>query len=250
MSYIIASPFDTFVPATQLVKLPYLCPDIDASYRLWDGSIGKKLSSMLEKKGVNLLGVVSSGTVVVSNSKHPIRKLEDFNGIKMRSYGPMGATTIKGLGAMAVVTASEETYSALQQGVIDGAMTPATVFLARKYYDIQKYATNPGNMNATFIYLIANGQWWGKLPNDVRAGLQKAIDRLVKEQRVEIEQDDKKIFEAIAAKGVQVATLTPAEQAIWKKALQVVYTEFGNEIGPDLIKEAQQEAESLAKTRK
>ena len=250
MAYIIASPFDTFVPATQLVKLPYLCPDIEASYRLWDGPIGKKLTAMLEKKGVSLLGVVSSGTVVVSNSKHPIRKLEDFNGIKMRSYGPMGATTIKALGAMAVVTASEETYSALQQGVIDGAMTPATVFLARKYYDVQKYATNPGNMNATFVYLIANGQWWSKLPNDVRAGLRTAVDRMVKEQRVEIEQEDQKIFEQIAAKGVQVATLTPAEQASWKKVLQVVHTEFSNEIGPDLIKEAQQEVEKLTKTKK
>jgi C4-dicarboxylate-binding protein DctP len=250
MAYIIASPFDTFVPATQLVKLPYLCPDIDSSYRLWDGPIGKKLTGMLEKKGVSLLGVVSSGTVVVSNSKHPIRKLEDFNGIKMRSYGPMGATTIKALGAMAVVTASEETYSALQQGVIDGAMTPASVFVARKYYDIQKYATNPGNMNATFVYLIANNQWWSKLPNDVRGGLQKAIDRLVKEQRVEIEQEDKSIFETIAGKGVQVATLTPAEQAQWKKVLHIVYTDFSNEIGPDLVKEAQQEVERMTKTRK
>jgi TRAP-type C4-dicarboxylate transport system substrate-binding protein len=134
--------------------------------------------------------------------------------------------------------------------VIDGAMTPASVFVARKYYDIQKYATNPGNMNATFIYLIANGPWWSKLPKDVSTGLRSAIDRLVKEQRGEIEQEDQKIFEQIAAKGVQVATLTPAEQASWKKALQIVHTEFSNEIGPDLVKEAQQEVDRLTKTKK
>jgi len=250
MAYIIASPFDTFVPASQVVKLPYLCPDIETSYRLWEGPIGKRLTGMLEKKGVGLLGIVSSGTVVVSNSKHPIKKIEDFKGIKMRSYGPMGASTIKGLGAMAVVTASEETYSALQQGVIDGAMTPASVFFDRRYYDIQKYATNPGNMNATFVYLIANGQWWGQLPGDIRTGLQKAIDRLVKEQRTEIEREDKSIFEQIAGKGVQVVTLTAAEQAPWKKALQVVYTEFSNEIGPEIVKEAQQEVEKMTKTKR
>ena len=105
-------------------------------------------------------------------------------------------------------------------------------------------------MNATFIYLIANGQWWNNLPNDVRTGLQKSIDRLVKEQRVEIEKEDKSIFEQIAAKGVQVTTLTPAEQASWKKALQVVHTEFSSEIGPELVKEAQQEEERQTKTRK
>jgi len=250
MAYIIASPFDTFVPATQVVKLPYLCPDIETSYRLWDGPIGKQLTGMLEKKGVALLGIVSSGTVVVSNSKHPIKKLEDFKGIKMRSYGPMGATTIKGLGAMAVVTASEETYSALQQGVIDGAMTPASVFFDRRYYDIQKYATNPGNMNATYAYLIANGQWWNQIAGDVRAGLEKVIDRLVKEQRVEIEREDKSVFDQIAGKGVQVVTLTAAEQEQWKKALQVVYTEFSNQIGPGLVKEAQHEVEKMTKMKR
>lgn len=250
MSYIIASPLDYVDPPTQIIKLPYLCPDIDTTYKIMDGPVGKKLMSRLDKKNIALLGIVSSGTVVVSNSKRPVRKVEDFKGLKLRSYGPMGATTIKGLGAMAVVTASEETYSALQQGVIDGAMTPATVFLARKYYDVQKYATNPGPMNATFIYLIAHYPWWTKLPNDVRAGLQTAVDRLIKEQRHEIEVEDQKIFESIAGKGVQVATLTSAEQAQWKKALQVVYQEFAGEIGPDLIKEAQQEVERLTKTKK
>jgi C4-dicarboxylate-binding protein DctP len=162
----------------------------------------------------------------------------------------MGSSTVKALGGMAVVTASEETYSALQQGVIDGAHTPATVFLARKYYDVQKYATNPGPMSATFIYLIANYPWWSQLPNDIRTGLQTAIGRLMKEQRAEIEVEDQKIFEQIAARGVQVVVLTPSEQAAWKKALQVVHQEFSAEIGPELIKETQLEVERLTATRK
>lgn len=250
MSYIIASPLDFVDPPTQVVKLPYMFPDIDIAYKVMDGPIGKKVFGRLEKKGIEMLGIVSSGTAVISNSKHPIRKVEDFKGLKLRAYGPLGATLLKGLGAMSVVTASEETYSALQQGVIDGALTPGTVFVARKYSDVQKHATNPGTMTATFGYVIANDQWWSKLPNDIRAGLQTAIDQLVKEQRVEIEQEDKKVFEQIAAKGVQVVTLTPAEHVGWKKALQIVYQEFSGEIGADLIKETQQEVERLTKTKR
>ncbi len=250
MSYIIASPLDYVEPSTQVVKLPYLFPDIESAYVIMDGPLGRKVFGRLEKKGLQMLGIVSSGTVVVSNSRHPIRKVEDFKGLKLRAYGPLGAMLLKGLGAMSVVTASEETYSALQQGVIDGALTPASVFFARKYYDVQKYGTNPGSMTATFGYLIANYPWWSKLPNDIRQGLQAAIDRLMKEQRTEMEIEDQKIFQQIAAKGVQVATLTAAERAEWKKALQVVYQEFHNEIGADLIKEAQQEVERLTKTKK
>jgi C4-dicarboxylate-binding protein DctP len=249
MAYVIASSMDLLHTSMELWKLPYLFPDIETSYKVIDGPVGKKAFANVEAKGIKLVGSVSSGTALVSNSKRAIRNVEDFKGLKMRSFGPMGATTLRALGAMAVVTASEETYTALQTGVIDGATTPAGVFLARKYYDVQKYATNPGLMNATFGFLIANHGWWNSLPADIRNGLSEVIQRLMKEQRAEVIEDEKKVFAQIAAKGVQVITLTPAEELSWKKALQAVYQEFAPKIGSDLVKEAQLEAEMLSKAK-
>ena len=250
MAYVIASSMDLVHPSMELWKLPYLFPDIETGYQVMDGPVGKKAFSNVEAKGISIVGSVSSGIVVVSNSKHPIKNVEDFKGLKMRSFGPMGALTLKVLGAMAVVTASEETYSALQQGVIDGATSPGSVFLARKYYEIQKFATNAGMMNSTFGFLIANAEWWKNLPADVKTGLTEVIQRLMKEQRAEIVAEDKTIFEQIKAKGVQVVTLTPAEEATWKKALQSVYTDYGPKIGSEIVKEAQQEVERLTKGKK
>jgi tripartite ATP-independent transporter DctP family solute receptor len=250
MAYIIASSLDYLHPSMELTKLPYLAPDIETAYAYMDGSTGKKLFALMEPKNIHLMGVVSSGTVVVSNNKRPVRNVEDLKGLKMRSFGPMGAATLKALGAMGVVTASEETYTALQQGVIDGATTPAGVFIARKYYDVQKFTTNPGMLNATFAYLIANREWFKKLPADVQAGLTAAANRVIREQRKEIQEEDDEVFKQIAAKGCQVITLTPAEQGVWKKALQPVYTEYGPKIGLDLIKEAQTEVEKASKGKK
>jgi TRAP-type C4-dicarboxylate transport system substrate-binding protein len=176
--------------------------------------------------------------------------VEDFKGLKMRGAGLMQAKTLKALGAISVVTASEETYTALQQGVIDGMIAPANVFLARKYYDVQKYVTNPGMMNAAFNLIIANNSWWNNLPSDVRGGLSNAIQRLVREQRAEMEVEDKKNFDVIAAKGCQVYYLTPEERMSWRKTLQIVYQESTPSIGVDLVKEAQQEVERLSKTKK
>ena len=249
MSYVIASSMDLVHPSMELWKLPYLFPDIEAGYKVMDGPVGKKAFANVETKGITIVGSVSSGTVIVSNSKHPIRKVEDFKGLKMRSFGPMGATTLRALGAMAVVTASEETYTALQQGVIDGATTPAGVFLVRKYYDVQKFTTNAGMLNATFGFLVVNSNWWKGLPADVRPGLSEAIQKVIKEQRKEIIAEDEKVFDQIKAKGCQVIVLTPAEQASWKAALQPVYTDYGPKIGSDLVKEAQKEAERLSKTK-
>lgn len=250
MAYVIGSTLELIDSSQEMIKLPFLFPSIDASYKVLEGPVGKKLFAKIDQKGVAVLGMVSSGDVAISNSKRPIKTVEDCKGLKMRSFGRMGASTLKALGAMAIVTASEETYSALQQGVIDGAATPAGVFLARKYYDVQKFVTDSGMLNATFGFILGNNAWWNNLPTDIRNGLSEVIQRLVKEQRAEIEVDNKKVFEEIAAKGCQVYYLSPADQMAWKKALQPVYTEFAPIVGADLVKETLQEVEKLSKTGK
>ncbi len=250
MAYVISSNMEPVHPSMELKNLPFLFPDVETLYKFFDGPMGAKIFSNVEKKGIKILGTVSSGSAVISNNKRPLLKVEDFKGLKIRSYGPMGAIALKALGAIPVVIASEETYTALQQGVIDGALTPGVVFLARKYYDIQKFVTNAGMMNATLVYLISNISWWNGLPSDVKSGISEAIERLVKEQRAEIIVDDKKVFDQIKAKGCQVAFLTQTEVTEWKRALQPVYTEYGPKIGLDLIQEAQREIERIIKERK
>jgi len=249
IAFVIGSALELIDPSLELIKLPFLFPDVETSYKVLEGSVGNKLFSKLTGKGLSVLGMVSSGDVVISNSKKPIMGVDDFKGLKMRSFGRMGATTLKTLGAMSIVTASEETYTALQQGVIDGCTVPAVVFLARKYYDVQKYATGAGMMNATHVFMMGNKAWWENLPADVRTGISTHLARLVKEMRVEIEGDNKKVFQQIAAKGCQVHMMTPAEETAFKKALQPVYTEFAPIIGADLVKEAQAEAERLSKVK-
>jgi C4-dicarboxylate-binding protein DctP len=250
MAYIIGSALELIDPSQEMIKLPFLFPSIDVSYKILEGPVGKKLFAKVDQKGVAMLGMVSSGNVAISNNRRPIKTVEDCKDLKMRSFGRMGASTLRSLGALGIVTASEETYSALQQGVIDGATSPSTVFLARKYYDVQKFVTDGGMLNATFAFIIANKAWWNNLPADIRNGLSEAIQRLIKEQRAEIEVENKKLFEAIAAKGCQVYYLSPAEQLNWKKALQPVYQEFAPIVGADLVREAQQEAEKLSKAGK
>lgn len=249
IAFVIGATLEVIDPSLELIKLPFLFPDVETSYKVLEGSVGKKLFAKLDEKGLAVLGIVSSGDVLVSNSKRPIKSADDFKGLKMRSFGRMGAATLKALGAMSIVTASEETYTALQQGVIEGCATPAVVFLARKYYDVQKYVTGAGMMNATHVFMLGNKDWWEKLPTDVRSGMSAHISRLVKEMRPEIEADSKKVFQQIAAKGCQVHMLNPPEVTAFKKVLQPVYVEFSPKIGTELVKEAQTEVEKLSKTK-
>ena len=162
----------------------------------------------------------------------------------------MGAVSLKAMGAMSMVSVPEEMYTSFQQGMIDGGLTPSSAFYARRLYDVQKYVTNAGTINSSSIFLVASKTWWDKLPADVRAGVWQCAKRLEKEMRVEIELDDKQVFDQIAAKGGQVYTLTPADVVIWRKALQPVYTEFTPKIGVELVQEVQQEVERITKGKK
>jgi C4-dicarboxylate-binding protein DctP len=249
MAFVIGSAVEPVDTSLELLKLPFLFPDVDTLYKVLDGPVGQRLFSKLNEKGASVIAVASSGDVVISNSKRPIKNVEDFKGLKMRSFGRMGAATLKALGAMSIVTASEETYTALQQGVIEGCTVPNVVFLARKYYDVQKYVTGAGMLNATLAFLLVNKTWWEKLPADVRSEMKVVVARLEKEMRAEIEADNKKVFDQIAAKGSQVHMLTAAEQAAFKKALQPVYTEFTPVIGADLVKETQAAIDKVSKSK-
>jgi len=250
MAYVLSANMEPVDPIMEVKNLPFLFPDVETMYKFFEGRIGAKILSNFEKKGITILGTCSSGSAVISNNKRPLSKVEDFRGLKIRSPGPMWAIWLKLLGAIPVVTASEETYTALQQGVIDGALAPGIVFVARKYYDVQKFVTNTGMMFATLNILITNTNWWNSLPPDIRSGISEAISRLIKEQRAEIVVDDKKVIDQIKAKGCQVIFLTPDEEREWKKALKPVYTEYGPKIGMDIVREAQKEIERIVKERK
>jgi len=241
MSFVIGSKLELLDPSFQAFKLPFLFPDVETGYRVIDGPIGQELFSKLPSKNLQFLGLVNAGNVVLSNSKHPLLMPEDFKGLKMRSFGRMGKDTLAALGAQAVVTASSETFSALQQGVIDGLATPNSVYLKRKYNTIQKYVTDGGMINFTNVVILANYNFWKGLPDDVRTELKQILDKLVIEMREEMKANNEKIFDKIKATGNKVYRLTPEQVAAWKKALQKVYDKYGPEIGIKLIERMEKE---------
>ena len=247
MSFVIGSRLEPLDPALQCFKLPYLFTDVDVAYKLLDGPMGKELFKKLPPRNLQFLGIVNSGNPVMSNAKRPLLLPKDFEGLKMRSYGRMGKDTIAALGATAVVTASSETFSALQQGVIDGVMTPNSVYLKRKYDTIQKYLTDGGMVNFTNSALLANLKFWNGLADDIRTDLKAMIDDLTVDMRKEMKEQNEKIFDDIRAAGNKVYHLTPEQVAAWKEAMQPLYAKYGPEIGEELIARLKKEVARLSR---
>ncbi|MDR1319448.1 MAG: TRAP transporter substrate-binding protein [Treponema sp.] len=246
MVFAIGGAMETISNRIQIVKLPWLFPSLATAYKvLDDGETGRQIFAPVDQAGMAVLGLFSSGSATVANNKRPLRVPADFRGLKMRAPGKMDTLNINSLGANAVVTPSEETYSAVQQGVIDGMSTPSTVFVPRRFYEVQKYVTNSDNMSMQIGYLVGNKSWYNGLPAEFRAGLDRAIDATITQMRRDVEEQDAELYARMAQEGCEVHNLTDNEKAQWKAASEAVYVEMERELGADLIALARRESSTL-----
>ena len=126
-----------------VLTLPYLLQSFDDAVKATTGELGNKWRDILVKDaGVRLLGWGYSNFRVLTNSKKPVATLADLKGLKIRV--PKNAIMIetwKALGAEPVPMAWPETFTALQQKVVDGQDNPHVTNYSMKFYEVQDYTT-------------------------------------------------------------------------------------------------------------
>jgi tripartite ATP-independent transporter DctP family solute receptor len=126
-----------------VLTLPYLLQSFDDAVKATTGDLGNKWRDILVKDaGVRLLGWGYSNFRVLTNSKKPVATLADLKGLKIRV--PKNAIMIetwKALGAEPVPMAWPETFTALQQKVVDGQDNPHVTNYSMKFYEVQDYTT-------------------------------------------------------------------------------------------------------------
>ena len=247
MALAIGGVMETISSKIQIVSMTWLFPDVPTAYKVLEsGETGKQIFAPAEQAGIKIVGFFNSGSAVVSNNRHPIRTPADFTGLKLRAPGKMDTMTITAMGANAIVTPSEEVYTAIQQGVIDGMSTPSTVFIGRRFFEINKYVTNTDNMSMQMSFMIANKAWYDGLPAEFRAGFDRAVKATVDKIRSDAVVDNDNAFSKMAQEGCEVHVLTDGEKAIWKAtAEKSVWPAMYTELGAELIDLARKEAGTL-----
>lgn len=144
-------------PMISVLDIPFAFPNIAATYAVFDGDFGKKLGDDIEAKtGLKTLGFSDSGGFFqFTNSKRPIKTLDDMKGLKIRTMGlETHKKLISALGGQPAAIAWSEVYTALQTGVADGQMNPAPIVEFAKLYEVQKYLTISNHLFAPHVWLI------------------------------------------------------------------------------------------------
>jgi TRAP-type transport system periplasmic protein len=156
---------------------------------------------------------------VVIYSKVPIRKLDDFKGVKIRYAGVQNKYLLDAIGAVPLLVQPPESQDALAKGIIEGAMFPHEAALSYDLGTVAKYAIEPGLATATFT-LVMNPAKYNSLPADLRALIDKTTGPAAAEEfGKEWEAAEKFGREREILQGVQIITQSDADIAEMKKRM-------------------------------
>jgi len=229
--------FASAYPMIGVLDVPFAFPNISATYAVFDGPFGAKLSADIEKKtGMKVLGFGDSGGFFAfTNSKHQIKTPKDMEGLKIRTMGlDTHKTLVSSLGGQPAAIAWAEVYTALQTGVADGEMNPVPIISFAKFNEVQKYLTLTGHLFAPYVWVV-NAKFWDSLTDPEKAVVSSAAKSAIVAGRGIsriIEASDRGL--PALAKTMDVYTPTPAEKAAFRKAAQpavekVIVEKYGPE---------------------
>ena len=150
----------------------------------------------IKEGGCRLLCILDIGyRQLTTSAKHPVRKLEDAKGIKIRTpQNALMVSTFKALGLEPTAVSFSETFNALQQGVVDGQEGCFNNVVTLKFYEAQKYATMI-NYSVHSCNFVAGERWLQSLPEKERNALIRAGREAMLYERTKVagmlEADDK-----------------------------------------------------------
>ncbi len=126
-----------------------------------------------EFKGVKLIALWTITGNQLFNSRHPVTKIEDIKGLKLRTQPGIAADFIAALGAVVVTAPAAQAYELLSKGVVDGTLLGSDSVLSFKVQEFVPYATYiPGAFYRTPAVIIMNEKKF----NSLSKADQKAVD--------------------------------------------------------------------------
>lgn len=229
------SAMSQMIPSAVVYDMPFLFADEKDADAALDGKSGALLTRRMADVGLVNLSYLENGFRHSSNSKHPINKMEDLRGLKIRSMpNPIVGEAFKAMGGYAFPMPFTELYSALETKAVDGQENPVPIIETAKFYEVQKYLSLTSHMYNPALLLYSK-QLFDKLNPAEQTVLRDCANLLRTEQRKINRQMAAEGIERLKGKGMVVNSVAPAEVARMREAVKVVYEKNAPTIGADML---------------
>lgn len=232
MSLLAINNITPFSPTVGVFTLPYVIQSLEEAEMLTQGEIGQQLvENTINDAGVRILGWTYTGFRVLTNSKQPVKSVDDLQGLVIRV--PKNEIMIASYNAWGInptPMAWSETFTALQQGVVDGQDNPYLTVHSMKFYEVQDYVTN-----IRYIFsiepLVISEQIFQELDPATQEAFIEAGKAATLHSAQFLRDSEAAIKEELIAKGMQIDDPLDGEAEWIELATTEVWPQFYDSIG-------------------
>ncbi|MFC1574823.1 TRAP transporter substrate-binding protein [Gemmatimonadota bacterium] len=232
MTKVSASPLESFVPEMTVFSLPYVFRNYEHLWRVLEGEIGQRLLLAGEPFLLRGLCYYDAGPRSFYTRTVPIRVPEDLRGLKIRVQRSITSSRmVQALGGSATPIDWGELYSAMQQGVVDGAENNAPSFFLSRHYEVSGFYTLDEHTWVPDVLLISTRVWEG-LSQEEQDWLEAGVAFSVVEQRRLWQEATENALEQARASGVEI--IVP-DKALFREAVQPLLESYRGTPVHDLL---------------
>lgn len=178
-----AANMSNFAPEYAVLGVPYLFRDSEHLFEVLESDLGEGILQGGTEYLLRGLCFYDAGSRSFYTAERPVKTPEDLKGLKIRVMSdPMSVNMVNALGASATPMAYGELYTALQQGVVDGAENNIPSFVTSNHYEICKYYSIDEHTLIPDVVVIGT-KYWDILSEQEKEWLQAAARESVAKQK-------------------------------------------------------------------
>nr|WP_143155930.1 TRAP transporter substrate-binding protein [Cyclobacterium lianum] len=220
MTKVSTAAMEGFAPEIKILGQPYLFRDDEHQARVLEGPIGEQLLAAGEKYWLKGLCFYDAGKRSFYTINTPVEEPEDIQGLKVRVMeSPTAVNMVQSFGGSPTPVSFGELYTALQQGIVDGAENNPPSLVTSRHYEVCKYYSL-NEHTAIPDMMIVSTKVWDTLSEEEKQWLQEAADESAVYQFKLWEESVAESMEILKEAGVNISY---PDKEPFRKAAEKVY---------------------------
>jgi tripartite ATP-independent transporter DctP family solute receptor len=210
-----------FVPAMNVLAMPFLFRSIEHLQKVLDGPIGTEILNSFEPYGFVGLAFYDSGARSIYNSAHPVRSIADIKGLRIRvQQSELMSDMIRALGAEPVELPYGQVLTGLATKLIDGAENNWSSFVTTDHYKYAGFYTVTEHTMSPEVLVMSQKAWQSLSLEDQEIFRESALrsSRFMREKWKDLEQQSRRQAEAAG-----VAIVTDFDRKPFEAAMATIY---------------------------
>jgi len=160
MTKVSSAVLEGFAPKYKALSVPYVFRDREHRFRVLEGEIGRELLLDSQKYWLRGLTYYDAGSRSFYTKDRPVRTPEDLVGLKIRTLeSATQVRMVNELGGSATPISWGELYTALQQGIVDGAENNPPSFHTSRHYEVCKWYSLDEHTAIPDVLLVSTIVW-------------------------------------------------------------------------------------------